>query len=292
MRVLLFGSGGLLGRYLARAWPGHELTAPGRRDGDITGTACLDALFARRWDAVINAAAACDFDACERDPVATGRVNRDAPLELARRCAAQGALFVQYSSDYVFGGEEDRLHTESDIPQPRSAYGRQKADLEKVIPVLCPRSLILRVSWVYGLGGRTFMSRLPGLLAGTTSVTTAAGKRGCCLYAADAASWTRRLVGEGATGLFNLVNPGETSWEEFARTALAQMTALGLAPACRHLAETPYDRIAPGWDLRPRHSGLDTAKIAGAFPPGPRPWREALAAYLAEWKSVAAPRGL
>ena len=290
MKILLLGAGGLLGRYLTREFSGHDLTAMAHEQADITDAGRMDVLFAGRWDAVINAAAVCDFDACEKDPVGSGRVNRDAPLDLARRCAAQNALFVQYSSDYVFGGDEDKLLTESDLPAPLSVYGHQKAALEKSIPELCPRSLILRISWLYGLGGKTFMSRMPDLLTGQTSLRTAAGKKGCCLYAADGAYWTRQLVEAGRTGLFNLVNPGQTSWEEFARTTLEQMTFLGLEPACRTIEEIPYAQLGSGWSKRPRYSCLDTGKLAGVFPPGPRPWREALGQYLAEWKSVAASR--
>jgi len=288
MKILLLGAGGLLGRYLAREFSGHELTALSHEQADITDAARMDELFAQRWDTVINAAAVCDFDACEKDPVGSGRVNRDAPLDLARRCAPHNTLFVQYSSDYVFGGTEDKLLTESDVPAPLSVYGHQKAKLEKLIPELCPQSLILRVSWLYGVGGKTFMSRIPELLAGQTSLRTAAGKKGCCLYAADGAFWTRQLVEAGRTGLFNLVNPGETSWEEFARTTLEQMTFLGLSTSCKTIEEVSYEQLGPGWSRRPRYSCLDTAKIAGIFPPGPQPWREALGEYLSEWKSVAA----
>jgi dTDP-4-dehydrorhamnose reductase len=290
MKILLLGAGGLLGRYLVREFAGHELTALTHQQADITEPSQMDELFARRWDAVINAAASCDFDGCEKDPVGTGRVNRDAPLDLARRCAALDSLFVQYSSDYVFGGSGDKLLTESDPPAPISVYGRQKADVERSLPGLCPRSLILRVSWLYGVGGKTFMSRMPDLLAAQASLRTAAGKKGCCLYASDGAYWTRLLVESGRTGLFNLVNTGGTSWEEFARTMLAQMTFLGLVPAGRTIEEIPYEQLGPGWSKRPRHSCLDTAKLAGVLPPGPRPWREALGEFLAEWKSVAAPR--
>ena len=118
----------------------------------------------------------------------------------------------------------------------------------------------------------------------------AAGKKGCCLYAADGAYWTRALVEAGRTGLYNLVNQGETSWEEFARTTLQQMTFLGLSPAAASIEEVPYEQLGPDWSKRPRYSCLDTAKLAGIFPPGPRPWREALGEFLAEWKSVAASR--
>lgn len=292
MKILLFGSGGLLGRYLSREFSSHDLTALTHEQADITDTSRLDELFAQRWDAVINAAAVCDFDACEKDPDGTARVNRDAPLDLARRCAEQGALFVQYSSDYVFDGEKDKLLTEADMPQPLSVYGRHKAELEKQIPVICPRSLVLRVSWLYGMNGKTFMSRMPSLFAAQSSLRSAAGKKGCCLYASDGSYWTRQLIDAGKTGLFNLVNAGETSWEEFARATLAQMRLLGLQPACTDIVEVPYEQLGPGWSKRPRYSCLDVAKLADVLPPGPRPWREALGEFLSEWKSVAASRSV
>ena len=289
MNILLLGSGGLLGRYLAKELAaGHALVAQTHQDADITDASRLDGLFARRWDAVINAAAVCDFDACEKNPGETGRINREAPLDLARRCAAQDALFVQYSSDYVFGGKYDRLLSESDTPHPLSVYGRQKADLEQLIPSACPRSLILRVSWLYGLGGKTFMSRMPGLLMQQQSVRTAAGKKGCCLYAADGAFWTRQLIEAGQTGLLNLVNPGGTSWEEFAQATLVQMNAMGLAPKCGDIQTVPYEQLGPDLAKRPRHSCLDAGKLASVLPPGPRRWQEALGEFLSAWKSVAA----
>lgn len=290
MKILLLGSGGLLGRYLASELAGHTLTAQAHQDTDISDASRLDQLFAQPWDAVINAAAVCDFDACEKDPAGTGRINREAPLDLARRCAAQDALFVQYSSDYVFGGADDRLLSEAESPHPLSVYGGQKADLEALIPSACPRSLILRVSWLYGLGGKTFMSRLPDLLSAQTSLRTAAGKKGCSLYAGHGALWTRQLVEAGQTGLLNLVNPGVTSWEEFAGETLTQMTSLGLAPKCRDLRKVPYEKLGPGWAKRPRYSSLDGAQLAATFPPGPTAWREALGEFLFAWKSVAAPQ--
>lgn len=292
MKILIFGAGGLLGRYLAKefASAGHDVAALTRSEADITDSRRMDDLFALNWNAVINAAAICDFDACERDPQATTRVNRDAPLDLARRCAAQRTLFVQYSSDYVFDGTGSRPLTETDTPSPLSVYGHQKADLEKLIPALCPQSLVLRISWLYGIGGKTFMSKMPDLFSSQPILRTAAGKKGNCLYAADGAVWTRKICESGQAGLFNLINAGETSWEEFAKSCLEQMKRLELSPVCEQIEEAPYEQIGPGWQKRPRYSCLDGAKLSATLPPGPRPWREALCEFLSEWKSVAVNR--
>lgn len=288
MRVLILGAGGLLGRHLASAFADRETTALRRAEADITDTACMDALFGEPWNVVINAAAICDFDECERDPAATGRVNHDAPLYLAQRCHRSGALFVQFGSDYVFAGDEDRVLSEFDETQPLSVYGGQKADLERSLPAACPRSLLLRIAWLYGHGGRTFMSMMPRLLAREETLRVASGKRGRCLYAPDAAAWVRRLVDAGQTGLFNLANTGDTSWEEFARATRDEMEALGLRPRCRDIVEVPFASLGPNWAKRPRFSCLDTTQLERLAPPGPRPWREALRDFVAGEKSFAA----
>ena len=287
MKILLFGAGGLLGRHLSAHLPlcGHDVTALTRAEADITDGKRIGELFDRPWDAVINAAAVCNFDACENDPAATGRVNRDAPLDLAQRCAKNGALFVQFSSDYVFDGKADRALTEFDAPTPISVYGDQKAALEHEIPQLCPHSLVIRLSWLYGVGGKTFMSLLPDLLTRNESLAVASGKKGCCLYAPDAALWVEQLVSSGQRGLFNLVNYGETSWEEFARECAQRM---GLPQTI--VREIPYETLGPSWSKRPRYSCLDTARLEKTIPPGPRPWTAALDSFLTEWKSIAAPR--
>ncbi len=292
MKILLLGAGGLLGRHLSAELAVHELMSLTHADADITDSAKLDALFAQPWDVVINAAAVCNFDACERDPAGTGRINREAPLDLARRCHKTGAQLVQFTSDYVFRGDTDRPLTEKDPVDPTSVYGQQKADLEREIPGLCPNSLILRLSWLFGINGKTFMSLLPGLLATHETVSVAAGKYGRCLYAPDAALWVRRLIEAGQTGHFNLVNDGDTSWEEFAHTCLARMHVLGLAPACREIVEVPYGQMGPDWAKRPRFSCLDISQLTRAFPPGPRMWTEALEDFLTSQKSVAGKRRL
>lgn len=291
MKTLIFGAGGLLGRHLVAEWRQHDLEITGltHAECDITNSACLDEVFARPWNVVINAAAVCNFDACEREPSRTAAVNRDAPLELARRCAASGTHFVQFSSDYVLRGDRDVLWTENDPPDPLSVYGQQKADLECTIPRLCPRSLVVRLSWLYGLEGRTFLSLLPLMVLREATVRVAAGKTGRCLYAPDAARWIRLLVVGRHTGLFHLANAGTMSWEKFAARCLERWPAYGRQPACRELIEVPYESLGPDWSKRPHHSALGLDKISGLLPPGPRDWTLALDDYLSELKSFAVP---
>jgi dTDP-4-dehydrorhamnose reductase len=284
LKILLFGAAGLLGRHLSAELTahGHTLRALPHPEADITDSSRLDELFAETWDAVINCAAVVNFDACENDPEGTTCINRDAPLDLASRCHKAGAVFVQFSSDYIFDGKTDRPLREEDEAHPLSVYGHQKLALEKTIPQVCPRSLVIRLSWLYGRGGRTFMSLLPDLFLKQETLRIAAGKTGSCLYARDAARWIRLLIESGHTGLFNLVNEGRTSWEEFARECLQQMHALGRNPICREILEVPHEHLGAHGAKRPRHSTLSIEKLANAIPAGPRIWTEALRDFLRE----------
>ncbi len=284
MKILLLGAAGLLGRHLhadlhARGHDVHAFTHP---EADITDRLRLDELFAEPWDAVVNCAAIVNFDACENDPAGSDRTNHAAPLDLASRCHKAGAVFVQFSSDYIFDGKTERPLREDDEAHPLSVYGHQKLVLEKSIPQVCPRSLIIRLSWLFGKGGRTFMSLLPGLFKKQETLRIASGKTGSCLYAPDAAHWIRLLLEGGNTGLFNLVNEGTTSWEEFACECLAQMRSLGRNPLCHEILEIPHEQLGAHGGKRPRHSSLSINKLAAALPPGPRHWREALQDFLGE----------
>ena len=86
---------------------------------------------------------------------------------------------------------------------------------------------------------------------------------------------------------FSIVNDGDTSWEQVARTCLDEMNAAGLQPRCRSILEVPYADLGPNWSKRPRYSSLDISMLSREFPPGPRPWREALSAFVRAEKSFA-----
>lgn len=292
MKILLFGASGLLGQALRQEIASCDLTAPTHVQADITNAAHLDKLFRSSWDVVINAAAICDFDACETNPLLTNRVNLEAPLDLARRCHEAGTLFVQFSSDYVFRGDSKFALTENDTPNPLSVYGKQKAAVERHVSALCPHSLIIRLAWLYGAGGKTFMSRIPELLATQETLRIASGKHGRCLYVRDAASWIMRLIKANHTGLFNLVNDDDTTWEEFAHVCLEKMRLLGVNIRCQHIEEIPYESLGPNWKLRPRYSCLAIKQLRKTLPPGPRPWKEALTDFLREQNTVAALRSM
>ncbi len=284
MKILVLGAGGLMGRHLGGEIHRRNLNAALRRHSELDITcreSRLRILDTLAPDAVINAAALCNFSACEEHPEDSLRVNLDAALSWAEECFRRSIRFVQFTSDYIYDGTKHAPYLEEDPPAPLCVYGRHKAEIEKCLGSE-PLALILRVAWIFGLGGRTFMSLMPGQMMTGEVLRVAAGKKGSCLHASTGASATLDLLDAGASGIVNLVQRGETSWEEFAIQCLLQMQSMGFAPRCTRIEPVPFSGMTEGSGQRPAYSVLDVGR-AEALLRHPLPtWQEALSAYLGE----------
>lgn len=284
MKVLILGAGGLMGRHLVRECErrGMKYRALGHQELDITDKrAGEQAVEEFLPEVVINAAARCDFAACEREPEASRRTNLEAPLWWSALGRQRGFQLVLFSSDYIFSGRKQEPYSEESVPEPLSVYGAHKAALEQAIGGEGPE-LILRTAWIFGCGGKTFMSLLPRLLQERESVSVASGKLGSCLHAATGAAAVLGLLQQGAVGLFNLVHPGVTSWEEFAELCLEELRRMGKRPACREIVRVPFQNLLQAEETpgrRPEYSVLNPAKVIERVGPLPD-WQEGLKSYL------------
>ncbi len=282
-KIAILGASGLLGSHVYRRClqghvPHEALTHEGLDITDVQSS--LDFLDTHCPDVVVNCAAFCSFQGCEDDPVRSEAVNLVAPCRWADECARRGIMMVHFSSDYIFDGCLNRPYREEDAPNPLSVYARHKVGCERHF-AKHPGHLVLRISWLFGRGGRTFLSMLPDLLMARESLTVASGKRGACLHAAYAADVIIELIERGVSGLVNLVHEGGTSWEEFARACLEELHSRGLNPACREIIEEPYQELLSSNSARrPAYSVLDVGKLASLLGCPVKPWREGLRDYL------------
>ncbi len=93
-------------------------------------------------------------------------VNCAAAGTLAEEARKSGAMFVHYSTDYVFDGSKPGAYTESDEPAPLNVYGASKLAGERAVAAAGGRFLVLRTSWVYGANGNNFLLTIRRLGAG------------------------------------------------------------------------------------------------------------------------------
>ena len=93
-------------------------------------------------------------------PQRSHAVNVTGPGNLAVSADAIGADLAYFSSNYVFAGDrlDEKPYTIADRPQPINQYGKSKLAGEIAVRGLCPRSFIIRSSWIFGQGKAGFVN--------------------------------------------------------------------------------------------------------------------------------------
>jgi dTDP-4-dehydrorhamnose reductase len=278
VRAFVTGAQGQLGTALVRglAARGAQVTATDL-ELDVADPAAVEAaLLAAAGgppELLLNAAAFTAVDRCEREPALAERVNAAAPAGLARLCRKHGVRLVHVSTDYVFDGDAGRPYREEDAPAPRSAYGRTKLAGERAVLAESPDFLVVRTSWLFGRG-RNFMAAILAQARAGRPLRVVDDQTGRPTYAGDLAEGMLRLAAAGARGLVHLANAGTATWWDVARATL-DLAGYGDVPV------EPISTAALRLDApRPRFSVLDCSK-AERMGVALRPWREALAGYLA-----------
>ncbi|HYS05981.1 MAG TPA: dTDP-4-dehydrorhamnose reductase [Candidatus Dormibacteraeota bacterium] len=275
---LVLGAGGMLGRAvteaLEEAYPGT--IAATRAEADVTDGFRLEAEVERlRPDVVINCAAYTDVDGCEIDRDRARRVNAEGAGNVAMAAAATGSRVVQVSTDFVFDGRRGVPYTEDDPPAPLSEYGRSKLDGERRVAAATSEHLIVRTSWLYGLGRSNFVDSIRTRAANGGTLRVVNDQFGSPTYAVDLARALLLLIDRNARGLVHFANAGVCSRYDLAREILA---AGGSGTGeLKAITTGEAGRIA----VRPAYSALDTSLYSRLTGQSPRAWQEALRDYLA-----------
>ena len=275
MKVLITGGKGMLGRTLQQSWQDWELIIADLPEADICDPAGFDKLIAEsKPDAVVHCAAMTQVDRCETESELAYKLNAFGTGVVASACHRYGVRLAAISTDYVFSGDMGRPCHEWDIPAPKTVYGASKLAGEEMVRIHCPNHLIVRVAWLYGVGGPSFVHTIRKAAAEGKDLKVVQDQIGNPTSAFAVANHLRLLLERPElTGTFHLTCEGEASWYEFA----CELTRLaGLSPKIEPCTGKEFPRPAP----RPADSRLEkrALKFAG-LPPMPD-WREVLAEFM------------
>lgn len=271
------GAAGMLGAVTVREWrrDGHDVAALTRADLDVTRQADVDAVLERLApDVVINCTAFNRVDDAETDPSAALAVNAWAVRSLARATARAGAVFVHYSTDFVFDGVSEHPYTEDDTPNPQSAYGMSKL-IGEWMAAEVPRHYVLRVESLFGgSASRSTIDRMLAQFAAGRPVMAFRDRTVSPSHVADVATATTRLIDDRApSGLYHCVNSGVATWLDVATTLrdLSGFPEADITPV--NVADVPMPAA------RPQYAALSNARLRslGIHMPD---WQEALRRHL------------
>lgn len=294
MKILVTGSTGQVGWELTRSLAVlGDVVACDRGTANLECPEALEALVSTlRPDVIVNAAAYTAVDQAEKEEALAHRVNAESVGVLAKAARDFNALFVHYSTDYVFDGTKSGPYVESDLPCPANAYGRTKLAGEQAIAAAGPDAIVLRTSWVYAARGKNFMKTILRLAAERDSLRIVADQFGAPTSASLIADLTAHVVRQAQgerrakvfqSGVFHMTASGCTSWHGFASAIVDNARALApqVAFKVRMIEPIPtsaYPLPAP----RPTNSVLDNSAFDRRFGLNRPEWRSSLSLVMRE----------
>jgi len=286
--ILVLGAGGQVGRALVERGGTACLGLDHARCDIGDATSVARAVSTPALSAVVNCAAYTAVDRAESERERAFAVNAEGAGIVARAAAARGLPLVHLSTDYVYAGTRSGPHREDDPIAPLNAYGASKAAGDAAVTAGNPRTLLLRVSWVFGVYGPNFVKTMLRLGRDRSELRIVDDQKGGPTEARDiadailAVAAACRRPGFSAWGTYHFAGAPATSWYGFAQAIFER--ARGPAPRLVPITSSEYPTPAK----RPLNSMLDCSRIREVFGVAQPDWRSSLARVTAELEKAAA----
>jgi dTDP-4-dehydrorhamnose reductase len=274
MKIVILGAEGQVGWELQRSLSFFgDVSAFKRSQADFTKPDDIVALLNNEQpNIVVNAAANTAVDAAETDAGNAHKINAGTVSSIAKTCSELGAVFIHYSTDYVFDGLKSGFYVESDRTSPLSVYGASKLAGEAAITDSGSLHFIFRTSWVYAARGNNFIKTMLKLASEKNSLSVVDDQFGAPTSAELIADITALVVAriklddsfaKNYSGIYHLVAADETTWFGLARYVIGLAESLGLslqvaAEDIKPIPTSAYPRPA----TRPVNSRLNTEKLS------------------------------
>ena len=284
MNILVTGANGQLGnemRIIAKhSDDNYIFTDVNQVEGvettylDITDMAAIrKAVSDNHVNIIVNCAAWTNVDACETDDRVAAlaeKLNADAPENLAKAIKEVNGLFVQISTDYVFGKEPYNTPCREDQKgTPTGVYGTTKLHGEQKIKASDVKYVIIRTAWLYSEFGKNFCKTMLNLTATKSEVNVVFDQCGTPTYAYDLAKAIEIIIEDykkeaslpqySKTGIYHFSNEGVCSWFDFTKM-IAEYSSHN---ECEIKPCHSVDYPSPV--KRPAYSVLDKSKIKDTF---------------------------
>ena len=278
MNILVTGANGQLGNEMRIVAGGSSdryiFTDVNQVEGqettylDITDIEAIRRIVAEQEiTAIVNCAAWTNVDACETDEklaALAGKLNTDAPGNLALAMKEVNGVLFHISTDYVFGKEPYNTPCRPDQKgTPTGVYGETKKHGEDNILAIGCEYIIIRTAWLYSEFGKNFCKTMLNLTATKPTLKVVFDQCGTPTYAYDLAAALYDIISnrkfEGRTGIYHYSNEGVTSWYDFTQmiARISGHNECDIQPC--------YSSEYPSPVTRPSYSVLDKKSFKDTF---------------------------
>lgn len=267
----------MLGQELVREFcgNGHETISWDKEEIDITKKdLVLEKIKFVKPEIIINAAAYNAVDKIEEgEKDLADEVNGYAVGTLSEGAEAVDAIFIHYSTDYVFDGKEIDGYKEDVAPNPQSIYANSKWLGEQQIKN--KKHYLIRTSRLFGKPAqsegakKSFVDVMLGCAQEKDCLELVDEEFSSPTYVCDLAKRTREIVEwEKPFGTYHVANVGGCTWYGWAKK-IFEISGKNIK-----LVPVGTDKF-PRPAKRPKYSILLNTKL-----PPMRKWEDALAEYL------------
>ena len=280
MKILLTGSNGQLDHDFKKIFnkKNIEYIATDYKELDITNDEDLNKFFQENEGIthVINCAAYNDVDKAETDKK-VWLLNAEAPKKLAEFSKKIVAIFVTYTTDFVFDGEKNSPYMEDDKTNGVSEYGKSKAQGEKDVLEAYDRSFVIRTSWVFGIANNNFNKQVINWSKSRNELNIVDDQVSVPTYSMDLAEFSWKLIQTEKFGLYHITNDGIASKYDQAKYVLEKIGWKGTLGRAK-----TADFNLPA--KRPAYSKLDSSKVEKLLGEKIPTWQSGIDRFLEEMK--------
>lgn len=226
---------------------------------------------------LINCAAYNNVDKAEEEKELCYSLNAYAPRDLAVISKKYNALYITYSTDFVFDGEKKTPYTELDTPSPLSVYSQAKLEGERLVLSEYNKSFVVRTSWVFGVANNNFNKQVINWSSTRDLLSIVSDQVSSPTYSKDLAFYSWELIKTEQYGLYHLSNSGVASKYDQAKYILEKIGWKGELKKAKS-----SDFILPA--KRAEYSKLDSTKLEKTINQKLPSWQSGIDRFLDEMK--------
>lgn len=280
LKILLTGSNGQLGHDFQKLFSNSNIKyiSTDYQELNIIDNNELENFFKNNNDFthIINCVGYNDVDEAQNGDK-TFLLNEKAPQKIAEFAKKMNAIFVTYSTDFVFDGRKNIPYIEEDIPNPLSKYGISKHEGEKMVLDTWRKSFVIRTSWLFGIGGNNFNKQVLNWSKTRDKLNIVDDQVSAPTYSMDLAEFSWKLIQTEKFGLYHITNDGIASKYDQAKYVLEKIGWKGTLGRAK-----TADFNLPA--KRPAYSKLDSSKVEKLLGEKIPTWQSGIDRFLEEMK--------